>query len=589
MKSISIFLFLLITLASNAQDNKTSGLNARQFHKYWKVESESPDYKVTFRGDTAEILSPKGLTLWRKEKMSGKVTIEYDACVVVEAEGDRLSDLNCFWMASDPQYPDNIWKREKWRNGIFLNCYSLQLYYMGYGGNHNSTTRFRRYDGNEAAVTNAKARPAILKEYTDADHLLEANKWYHIKITNENNRVSYYINGVRLVDFRDAEPLTEGWFGFRTTLSRTRIANFHYECSSQETSEIPLHWIGNTPQQNKAVSLGVPFNEGELYPEHTLQLMTDKGEMLPTDTWALAYWPDGSVKWKGIAGVIPKNTEKLLLKKTGKKSKEKASSRTADDRSNKLSLSVVETPQSIRIETGIISAYIPRQGDFLIEDQIFPISKDDLVIINPHINHTEISKGSPPLSYFTVGVDGLCFSFNGHKEYRIFNCREKKTDLLFYFNSLFQELDRQSEGYETICSHMLDILILQLRRITDSPFELITAQHPSKECAHIKRYLDSNYGENITLDHLSELSHLNKYYLSHEFTKYYGISPINYLNRKRIEVCKELLENTDYGISDIAHLTGFSSQSYLSQSFRKSCGMTAGTYRKLKKKRKDPI
>lgn len=131
---------------------------------------------------------------------------------------------------------------------------------------------------------------------------------------------------------------------------------------------------------------------------------------------------------------------------------------------------------------------------------------------------------------------------------------------------------------------MLNILILQLQRITDSPFELITAQHPSKECAHIKRYLDSNYGENISLDHLSAISHLNKYYLSHEFTKYYGISPMNYLNRKRIEVCKELLENTDYGISDIAHLTGFSSQSYLSQSFRKSCGMTAGTYRKLKKK-----
>ena len=85
---------------------------------------------------------------------------------------------------------------------------------------------------------------------------------------------------------------------------------------------------------------------------------------------------------------------------------------------------------------------------------------------------------------------------------------------------------------------MLNILILQLRRITDSPFELITAQHPSRECANIKRFLDSNYGENISLDHLSAISHLNKYYLSHEFTKYYGISPMNYLNRKRIEVCK---------------------------------------------------
>lgn len=229
------------------------------------------------------------------------------------------------------------------------------------------------------------------------------------------------------------------------------------------------------------------------------------------------------------------------------------------------------------------------RGEFLLEDKIYPISKDDLIIVNPHINHTEISKGTPPLSYFTIGVEGVCFSFNDQKEYRIFNCRKKETDLLFYFNSLFQELDKQSEGYEKICNYLLHILILQLQRITDSPFELITAQHPSKECAYIKRYLDSNYSENITLDHLSALSHLNKYYLSHEFTKYYGISPMNYLNRKRIDVCKELLENTDYGISDIAHLVGFSSQSFLSQSFRKSCGMTAGTYRKLKKKRKEKI
>ena len=167
MRNIFLILFLFIILGTHAQDNQVSGLNARQFHKYWKVESESPDYKVTFIGDTAEIVSPKGLTLWRKEKMNGRVTIEYDACVVVEKEGDRLSDLNCFWMASDPTYPDNIWKREKWRNGIFLNCYSLQLYYMGYGGNYNSTTRFRRYDGNEAGIADPKIRPAIWKEYTD--------------------------------------------------------------------------------------------------------------------------------------------------------------------------------------------------------------------------------------------------------------------------------------------------------------------------------------------------------------------------------------------------------------------------------------
>ena len=370
MKNIFPLLFLFITLGMNmnAQDNQVSGLNARQFHKYWKVESESPDYKVTFIGDTAEIVSPKGLTLWRKEKMNGRVTIEYDACVVVEKEGDRLSDLNCFWMASDPTYPDNIWKREKWRNGIFLNCYSLQLYYMGYGGNYNSTTRFRRYDGNEAGITDPKVRPAIWKEYTDADHLLKANHWYHIKITNEDNRISYYIDGKQLVDFRDAEPLTEGWFGFRTTLSRTRITNFRYECSPQQTSAVPLHWIGDTPEQDKAVSFGVPFDEGDVFPATPLQLKVNEYQDLPVDTWPLAYWPDGSVKWSGVAGVIPAGTERLTLEKASKKAK-------TTNKQPKPSISITETPENIQVETGVLSVYIPRHGEFLIDSLLYKGTK----------------------------------------------------------------------------------------------------------------------------------------------------------------------------------------------------------------------
>jgi len=374
MRNIFPLLFLFTTLGTitYAQNNSVSGLNARQFHKYWKVESESPDYKVTFIGDTAEIISPKGLTLWRKEKMSGRLTIEYDACVVIEKEGDRLSDLNCFWMASDPKHPDNIWQREKWRNGIFLNCYSLQLYYMGYGGNNNSTTRFRRYDGNQAAITDSQKRPAIWKEYTDADHLLKANYWYHIKITNENNRVSYYIDGKRLVDFRDAEPLTEGWFGFRTTLSRTRITNFHYECSSQKTSTVPLHWVGEVPEQDRAVSFGVPFDEGEVFPDTPLQLKTADNKNLPVniDTWPLAYWQDGSVKWVGVAGIIPARTERLTLDKAPQKAKAFKKEKTVNSL-HKAFVSITETSENIQIRTGALSVFIPRHGEFLMDSLLY--------------------------------------------------------------------------------------------------------------------------------------------------------------------------------------------------------------------------
>lgn len=179
MKQLTILLLLIIGLKAQAQ----SGLDKRQFAKFWQVESESPDYKVTFSGDTCEILSPKGLTLWRKEKMQQGMTVEYDACVVDKGKpGDRLSDMNCFWLASD-SHAMGLFSRAQWRSGIFTRCYTLQMYYLGYGGNHNTTTRFRRYDGNEAGVEDASKRPAILKEYTDAalslqqKTLSQASKW----------------------------------------------------------------------------------------------------------------------------------------------------------------------------------------------------------------------------------------------------------------------------------------------------------------------------------------------------------------------------------------------------------------------------
>ena len=70
----------------------------------------------------------------------------------------------------------------------------------------------------------------------------------------------------------------------------------------------------------------------------------------------------------------------------------------------------------------------------------------------------------------------------------------------------------------------------------------------------------------------------------HAFTKSYGLSPISYLNERRLEVSKELLENTDHSIAEVAQLSGFTSQSYFAQSFKKSCHMTAGDYRRKAKR-----
>ena len=330
-----------------------SGLNKQQFNKYWTVESESKDYRVTFRGDTCELLAPKGLTLWRKQAMTTDMVVEYDAKVVDEGQpGDRVSDLNAFWLASDPQHKD-IWSRQQWRQGIFVRCYTLQMYYLGYGGNYNSTTRFRRYDGDERGVDSVAYRPAILKEYTDGDHLLRANHWYHVKIESTGGRTRFYMDGQLLVDYLDPTPLRRGWFGFRTTLSRTRITNFQIKAvdNSLRATGIPLHWL-QEPQDEQPVTFGIPFRQGEL---NDARLLALEGKA-PSAAWATAWWPDGSVKWAALSAVANKNT--LRVVRHEKKAK------VTDP------LTIKDNGKQYVVNTGRLQTWLSKTGNTLIDSMV---------------------------------------------------------------------------------------------------------------------------------------------------------------------------------------------------------------------------
>lgn len=276
--------------------------NAQSWQKQWRVESESSQYKVIQNGgDTLEIVSPRGLTLWNVSPLRGDVTVEFDAQVVVACSDDRLSDLNTFFMASDPK-AKNVWTNMSVRNGAFSQQTSLQMYYLGYGGNYNTTTRFRRYAGNGQ-------QPPIIKEYKDSSHLLQPNHWYHVKIEKVGNRLRYFFDGECIVDYVDAKPLKQGWFGFRTTLSHTRIANFHTYKSS--LSDVSLHWVGNVPDVAMPVTFGVPFAKGEV----TAKSLHDYGICnIPVDSWVNARWQDGSVKWAGFSALIPKGANVTTLR-----------------------------------------------------------------------------------------------------------------------------------------------------------------------------------------------------------------------------------------------------------------------------------
>ena len=65
---------------------------------------------------------------------------------------------------------------------------------------------------------------------------------------------------------------------------------------------VSINWLDHTaPGAGTGVSFGVPWPQGAVKKDPTFSLRAADGKTLPVQTWPLAYWPDGSLKWSGLA------------------------------------------------------------------------------------------------------------------------------------------------------------------------------------------------------------------------------------------------------------------------------------------------
>lgn len=236
-------------------------------------------------------------------------------------------------------------------------------------------------------------------------------------------------------------------------------------------------------------------------------------------------------------------------------------------------------------------------GTFVADGREFPVSKNDMVIINPHVQHTEKSLYTSPLDYIVLGIDGLAFSCENMASAQdslslhtpsgmVYKCNMPNSKVYAYLNIMLEEISRKEDNYEAVCQNLLEVLLICMLRNDNLSIIQNSNTLLSRECVQIKNYLDAHYSENITLDTLVEITHMNKYYMVHAFTRYAGLSPINYLLQKRIQEGKALLESTTYSIAQISTLLGFSSQSYFSQAFKKATGKTPIAHRNEYQKQK---
>lgn len=200
------------------------------------------------------------------------------------------------------------------------------------------------------------------------------------------------------------------------------------------------------------------------------------------------------------------------------------------------------------------------------------------------MEHTEVSSSEDPLEYIVVGIQGLSFSNlttqdQGDQPFSFFNLRDEQKDILRYLNVMVQEATNQAMSYELVCHNLLEILLIKILRHQHFELEVDSKNKTSKDIAFIKHYLKTYYRESIQLEDLASMTHLSRFYISHSFKKDVGLSPMEYLMTIRIKESKILLRTTNYSVSQIADIVGFTTPTYFSKQFRKVTGISPSDYR----------
>lgn len=95
----------------------------------------------------------------------------------------------------------------------------------------------------------------------------------------------------------------------------------------------------------------------------------------------------------------------------------------------------------------------------------------------------------------------------------------------------------------------------------------------------VREYLDVHFRRKLTIAELANICGLSPGHFAHAFVKTFGTTPHRYLIERRLEFAEGLLTQTAFPISEVAFLSGFSSQSHLTNMMKTYRGKTPSQLR----------
>lgn len=125
---------------------------------------------------------------------------------------------------------------------------------------------------------------------------------------------------------------------------------------------------------------------------------------------------------------------------------------------------------------------------------------------------------------------------------------------------------------------LLEAFLLQSAALPG--FHVIAPPPPSLPL-NILSYINTNFREELSLTDLTAVFHISSSHIIHVFNPLFGLSPIQYLIRRRIGEAQLLLRKTDLNAAEIASRVGIMNRNYFYRTFKRFTGLSPSQYRDL--------
>ena len=150
------------------------------------------------------------------------------------------------------------------------------------------------------------------------------------------------------------------------------------------------------------------------------------------------------------------------------------------------------------------------------------------------------------------------------------------------FKRMISELQRCQEDYEEILTLLMRHLLISIHR------DLLKDRKTSdvyldNEMDIATQYFNDNYNTDINIEEYAQSRGMSTCWFIRNFKKFTGTTPMQYIMSIRISNAQSLLETTQYSISEISRIVGYSNPLYFSRLFHKQKGFAPSKYRKCKK------